>query len=1094
MSLSLLLISGPPYLEAPQGILGWIGLLLLAAFEAYLLKRWWNLRRKKWGAAQWMVLAVLLVLVPLTSLFVVLRLPVGSALPPPGKPIEPVGPALALFAAVPWVLAAGLLGTIPSFSMALLSGLILALWDTHNPFTILELTLAALLLSAFLHQRYRTVMFKFLRQPFASLALLVFVYPLLFLFNTSLMVTGSLTSRLDYAFSRTWNAWVSLGVSFLLAGLIAAVVALILSELWGTRGPWVAAPSERKLETRFYFTMGPLALVLLAALMAGDWVLSWTAARQMLRDRMASTASTASETLPYLLESGQSLIKQFADDPQLYQLTGNRLSDVLSQNLRSVPYFRQLYLLDVEGKSITGYPYNNYENSFPPAEERVGVKLALQGVPVLDYSIPEMDGDKAAQVTFIAAVTDDTGSVRGVLVGRTALESNPFTKSVLANIENMVGTDGEGMLLDGDGRILYHHNAAHLMEIYTGQIYNEVMFYEDAAPDGTRRLVYYQPVLGHPWSIVLSVPARRAQQLALNIAVPLLGMVLVLFAVSALVLRYGVKFITRSLHSLGVEVQRISSGELDHPLNSNGEDEIGQLGRAFEGMRISLRSRLEELNRLLAVSQGVASSLDVHEAAQPVLEAALSVGASSARIVLADAALTEGDQSQPVRFGLGPASDAYTTLDDQILIHTRKQDRLPLNNLTRIRLLTIPSGHPRPEALLAVALRHENQYYGALWLAYEHSHHFGEDELRFVSTLAGQAALAAANSKLFQSAEIGRQRLAAILASNPDPVLVTDHKNHLLLSNPAAWQVLGFGAETGAGMPIERVTSNKELTKLLRQGADDRQSAEVTLLNGKIYLATASSVISDGQRMGRVCVLRDITYFKELDQAKSEFVSTVSHDLRSPLTLMRGYATMLEMVGELNEQQSGYIRKIVGAVEGMSHLVNNLLDLGRIEAGVDLQLEMVLVHDVVERVISNEQPSASMKRITLAADVPSETVPLIEADKELLLQALQNLVGNALKYTESGGKVTVSVQTRPDGMVFSVSDTGIGIAPVDIPRLFDKFFRVASREAKKQHGTGLGLAIVKSIAEKHGGKVWVESQLGKGSCFYFQIPLRQAKE
>jgi two-component system, OmpR family, phosphate regulon sensor histidine kinase PhoR len=245
--------------------------------------------------------------------------------------------------------------------------------------------------------------------------------------------------------------------------------------------------------------------------------------------------------------------------------------------------------------------------------------------------------------------------------------------------------------------------------------------------------------------------------------------------------------------------------------------------------------------------------------------------------------------------------------------------------------------------------------------------------------------------------------------------------------------------------------------------------------------------------VGRVCVLRDITHFKELDSLKSEFVATVSHDLRSPLTLMRGYATMLEMVGHMNEQQTGYVRKIVAAVENMSRLVNNLLDLGRIEAGIDLQLETILVQDVVERVVSTLQLQAAQKRVQLVVDIPSQTVPLIEADQALLQQALYNLVENAIKYTEPGGKVSLCVRAQDNGLVFEVTDNGIGIAPVDQPRLFEKFFRGAQRDNKKEHGSGLGLAIVKSITERHGGRVWMESQLGKGSVFSLLIPLRQPR-
>jgi two-component system NtrC family sensor kinase len=206
---------------------------------------------------------------------------------------------------------------------------------------------------------------------------------------------------------------------------------------------------------------------------------------------------------------------------------------------------------------------------------------------------------------------------------------------------------------------------------------------------------------------------------------------------------------------------------------------------------------------------------------------------------------------------------------------------------------------------------------------------------------------------------------------------------------------------------------------------------------------------------------------------------------------MSGYATMLEMVGELNEQQNGYMKKIMHSVENMTRLVNNLLNLGRLEAGVDLQLEMLPVHELVERVTTSMQSKANQKHIQLSLEFPSQTVPLIEADPALLQQALQNLIENAIKYTDGGGSVRISVYTRQNGMIFEVCDSGIGIAPVDQPRLFEKFNRGAQRESKKPHGSGLGLAIVKSIAQRHNGDIWVKSQLGKGSTFYLMIPLRQ---
>jgi signal transduction histidine kinase len=202
---------------------------------------------------------------------------------------------------------------------------------------------------------------------------------------------------------------------------------------------------------------------------------------------------------------------------------------------------------------------------------------------------------------------------------------------------------------------------------------------------------------------------------------------------------------------------------------------------------------------------------------------------------------------------------------------------------------------------------------------------------------------------------------------------------------------------------------------------------------------------------------------------------------------------MLQMVGDLNDQQTGHVRKIIAGVENMSRLVTNLLDLGRIEAGVGLQLEMLQVQDVIERVVGALQLQGAQKRIRLGVEIPAEPIPLIEADQALLQQALHNLVENAIKYTEAGGQVQLGVRVQKDELVFAISDTGIGISPADQRHMFEKFYRAGQKGTSRERGSGLGLAIVKSITERHGGRVWVASQLGKGSTFYLAVPLCQPK-
>jgi signal transduction histidine kinase len=996
MKILLTLISNYHYIDLPQGWVGWLIWLALLGVIGGLLWKWRGFN-KSWNVRRGVIFLALALLVPLTSLFIGIRLPAGNALPLPWLPMEPVGPSVMVFAAIPWILAGGLLGPTPAAFLAALSGLLLAIWDTHNPFTALEFALLAVLFSGAINQRFRTPLFQLLRHPLIAVLALILVYPLVYLIFTPVMVPGVVVSRLDYTLTHMWAATLAAAVSLLVAGAFAEVVMLIAPVAWSTQGALIPSPTEKSLQTRFLYNMAPLALVLLLTLMAGDWIIAGNAARGMLHERMTSTAMMAAESVPFYLQSGQSVIQQLSEDQLLFTGTPEQRHNLLVQAVRRVPFFQQIYLLDSNGNPITGFPDVTYAGPQAPADEQMGIQAALSGEPFQYITIPPTGGQTTAQVSFIKSIVDENNVVRGVLVGHSGLGDSPLMQPALENLKNLTSIDGQGFLTDTEGNIIFHPDPEMVMQTYSGPTSKESQYYDDTAPDGTRRLVYFQPVNGAPWSIVLTVPAHQAQQLALQIAVPLLGIILILSLLFVMVLRLGLGVVTGSLQTLSLEAGRISQGQLDHKLPVEGEDEVGRLRRAFEHMRTSLKARLDELNRLLVVSRGVASNLEMKEAVKPILESALAAGGCSARVVLSPAVvpdLNDGSMA-PVSYSMGPAQDLYRDLDKQILELTRQQERLILSNPSRPRLLNFSPGTPRPESLLAVALRHENLFYGSLWVAYDQPHQFSEEEVRFMVTLGSQAALAAANARLFRTAEIGRQRLAAILASTPDPVLVTDQNDRLLLANPAAWQVLGLspGSE---GTPIEKVISQKPLLDLLRSTGDVKQSLEVTLPSGAIFLATASSVLADGQQVGRVCSLRDVTYLKEVDALKSEFVSTVSHDLRSPLTLMRGYATMLEMVGELNEQQISYVRKIITGVESMSRLVNNLLDLGRIEAGIGLQLEMVPVQDIIDRVINALQLQANQKRILLTVEIVKETVPLVEADQALLQQALQNLVENAI--------------------------------------------------------------------------------------------------
>jgi len=1093
------LISSYAYIELPQGIVGWVSFVSLVGMIVFSL---WHFRESNQAPStsgnnvdkrDKLIFLGLLLSVPLTSLFLGFRLPIYPGLPIPGIPHEPYQPTVMVLSSAPWIIAAGLLGPLAATILAFLSGILTALWETHNLYTPMALAFIAMVYSVAVRQSYRTLFYRLLRHPLITSLILTLLYPVLHLIITPAFIQGTIINQLDYAISNLGGLSITIGMELLLGGLIAELIKLKLPNLWQEPITLIPSPSEQSLNARFLVSLSPLGFVLVLVLIIGSWIVSGKVARDSIQSEMANAAELAAENIPYFFETGQNQIQLIASDPEIWIEDEIELNNQLQEYVQSVPFFNQLSILDKTGKLLVSYPTSYYLAENAPAAEQMGIQLALSGVPFQTYTVPGTNLQESAQISFIATIFDENEAIKGVLVGRANPIDNPITKPIIASLNKFTGKNGIGFLLDEDKHIVYHTNPSMVMTTYMGELSKLPSFYENMSSDGTRMLYYYQPAIGRAWSVILGIPSYRAQQLALSIATPLVGMIIFLSLIAIVLLRLSINAVTGSLVNLAGEADRLSQMQLETPLQVEGVDEVGKLRYAFEKMRINLKDRLEELNRLLIVSQGVASSLEITNAVQPVLEAALATGANAARIVITPTIVPsiEGDSDHPICFGLGRSQEKYKELDDQILALTRQIERLVLPNLLRPRLINFLSGSIRPESVIALALRNEDDYYGSLWIAFDEPHIFTEEEVRFLVTLSRHATLAIMNARLFMNSEIRRQQLSAILSSSPDPILVTDQSDCLLLANPAAWQVLEFSVDTEEGTPVDQILKQPELIDLLLSNSDDEQSIELTFETGNTYLAAATRVQTEGQLVGRVCVLRDITHFKELDALKSEFVSTVSHDLRSPLTLMRGYATMLEMVGQLNEKQQNYVRMIVDGVENMSHLVNSLLDLGRIDAGIGLKLEMASLEEIIEKVIGALQLQATQKNIQLTTDIP-DTIPLIEVDQALIQQAIQNLTENAVKYTRPEGKVHIQVSEQPIGIQVSVADTGIGVSPMDQPRLFERFFRGGHQNSPDDRGTGLGLTIVKSIADRHRGKVWVESHLGKGSTFYFSIPKSQS--
>jgi two-component system phosphate regulon sensor histidine kinase PhoR len=380
------------------------------------------------------------------------------------------------------------------------------------------------------------------------------------------------------------------------------------------------------------------------------------------------------------------------------------------------------------------------------------------------------------------------------------------------------------------------------------------------------------------------------------------------------------------------------------------------------------------------------------------------------------------------------------------------------------------------------------------------SERFSEEQLDLTTSFAHFAALALENAQLYRRIDEKRKELEAILCSIGDGVIVIDSQCNLIMVNPVACEIFGATASTAIGQPLSEVIGDEDLISLLEkalEGHDDSSFAQEMVWcsaeNGRemIYEALASPLTGadDGSR-GAVVVLRNITKQKELELMKSDFVSIVSHELKTPLHSIKGFVDVILMgkTGELNETQRDFLETARDQTSHLQNMISDLLDFTQIESGrINLSLEEISLAELIEEVITKLEPLAGEAGITLHRSI-APGLSFVDADRTRLLQVLTNLVDNAIKFTPAGGSISLEAFDNGTQIQVRVLDTGIGIPQGERENVFSRFYQIDSSSTRAYRGTGLGLAICKYIIEAHQGRIWVESNDPHGSIFCFTVP------
>ena len=382
---------------------------------------------------------------------------------------------------------------------------------------------------------------------------------------------------------------------------------------------------------------------------------------------------------------------------------------------------------------------------------------------------------------------------------------------------------------------------------------------------------------------------------------------------------------------------------------------------------------------------------------------------------------------------------------------------------------------------------------------------FGKEDLRLLAVMARQVTAVIADAQMYLRLSEEKEQLQATLQSLLSAVVMVESSGYISLINPAARQMFGLHYnDDGVGQYYAEVIPHEAIREVLRAAVEDGEEnlTEIELppsegnFDPRVFQAQTAFVRGEQEGMpsviGVVAIFNDITEIRNVDRMKTAFVSTVSHELRTPLTSIKGFISTLlqDTEGYFDEEMRREFYGIIDAeCDRLRRLIEDLLNVSRIESGRALQMNWTKFHPVepIEKVLTAQRAYSDKHELKLKT---SGEIPIITGDADKYDQILTNLVSNAIKYAPRGGDITVAMRADDETLFIDVSDQGMGIPADKLPRIFDKFERVDNRDTREVGGTGIGLFLVKHLVDRHGGTVQVESEVGNGSTFHIELPIK----
>lgn len=499
----------------------------------------------------------------------------------------------------------------------------------------------------------------------------------------------------------------------------------------------------------------------------------------------------------------------------------------------------------------------------------------------------------------------------------------------------------------------------------------------------------------------------------------------------------------------------------------------------------AIRRRNRELNLLPEIGKELSARLDLDELSDLVLRRTVeTMGAMVGHILLLNAQ-SPFHKQYSIAPSDNPADDAQLPpLNDLVEQIKATHDGILIENTHQHPHWQSPSEEPA-RSVVIVPMFGRFALMGLLILVHEQAGYFNTEHQLLLQAIASQAAIAIENARLYTNMAQQQQKLSAILQNAADAIMMFDADGCLSMLNPAA-EKLFTDYDVKLGLPLAQGCGYDILIATLEDVDQSRiaMTKEILWPDRRVFTGLFTP-IAEG---ACVVILHDVSRFKELEKVKDEFIATASHDLRNPLTSIQGYSQLIKYSGPINEQQQDFVLRIQNAVQHMSELVENMLDLAKMDLGEKRKQEPVDIAAMLAKLADEFQPQAQAKEQTLTLKKATDCLQ-VQGDSLKLGQAFRNLIGNAIKYTPNTGSINISIERNNSIVIVEVKDTGYGIPASDLPHIFKRFYRVRNNGHDEIKGNGLGLAIVNSIIEQHKGQINVQSEPGKGTCFTTSLPL-----